>query len=277
VVQPIIHTSVDQYIVQVNLSTGSTEQFIFNIVDTCYNNVRVHWMNRLGGYDWFDFELSARDNYSVERRSMKQVPDVVVQTGTVTYSKQDRVNLDYWVKEKRKTTLTSNWITGEQSEWLKDMLSSQDIYLEIGGEYIAVNIDQANYDVKYEDRDELFNLEVALTNAASTIVDDSGCFLVAYDNLKPVGFLWGCARALPWSKEKLAFDTILYVIPEKRKTSVGYKLMNSWEEWAREHNAVEVQISIASGIHEDSSVTFFKKMGYHYIGQQYRKEINYGE
>jgi len=165
VVQPIIHTSVDQYIVQVNLSTGSTEQFTFNIVDTCYDPIRVHWLNRLGGYDWFDFELSARDNYSVDRRSMKQVPDVVGQTGTVTYSKQDRVNLDYWVKEKRKTTLTSNWISGEQSEWLKDMLSSQDIYLEIGGEYIAVNIDQANYDVKYEDRDELFNLEVAFNYA----------------------------------------------------------------------------------------------------------------
>lgn len=121
-----------------------------------------------------------------------------------------------------------------------------------------------------------FNLEEALKNAALTIVDESGCFLVAYDNLKPVGFLWGSARALPWSKEKLAFDTILYVVPEKRKSSVGYKLMKSWEEWARENNAVEVQISIASGIHEDSSVSFFKKMGYHYIGQQYRKEVNYG-
>ena len=125
----------------------------------------LHRIRRKTTNDWFDFELSARDNYSVERRSMKQVPDVVGQTGTVTYSKQDRVNLDYWVKEKRKTTLTSNLISGEQSEWLKDMLSSQDIYLEIGGEYIAVNIDQANYDVKYEDRDELFNLEVAFNYA----------------------------------------------------------------------------------------------------------------
>ena len=117
-----------------------------------------------------------------------------------------------------------------------------------------------------------FNLEVAMQNAALTIVDDSGCFLVVYDNLKPVGFLWGSARSLPWSEGKLAFDTILYVVPEKRKTSVGFKLMRAWEKWAKEHNAVEVQISIASGIHEDSSVSFFKKLGYHYIGQQYRKE-----
>ena len=56
-------------------------------------------------------------------------------------------------------------VSGEQSEWLKDMLSSQDIYLEIGGELIAVNIDTTNYDVKYEDRDELFLLEVSFTYA----------------------------------------------------------------------------------------------------------------
>jgi hypothetical protein len=144
---------------------GLSEEFTFNIKETCNDNVRVHWLNRLGGYDFFDFELSAKDSYSVERQTMKQVPDVVNSTGVVTYSKQDRQTLDYWVKEKRRTALTSNWISGEQSEWLKDMLSSQDIYLEIGGELIAVNIDTTNYDVKYEDRDELFLLEVSFTYA----------------------------------------------------------------------------------------------------------------
>lgn len=117
-----------------------------------------------------------------------------------------------------------------------------------------------------------FDLEHCLSNAALTIVDEDGCFLVAFDGTQPVGFLWGSARALPWSKEKLAFDTILYVIPEKRKSSVGYRLMMAWEEWARQSNAVEVQISIASGIHEEQSVAFFKKLGYSYIGQQLRKE-----
>ncbi|AHN84654.1 putative acetyltransferase (endogenous virus) [Gutovirus Vc1] len=117
-----------------------------------------------------------------------------------------------------------------------------------------------------------FDLEHCLSNAALTIVDEDGCFLVAFDGDDPVGFLWGSARVLPWSKAKLAFDTILYVKPEKRKSSVGYKLMRAWEEWAKEHNAVEVQISIASGIHEEQSISFFKKLGYSYIGQQLRKE-----
>ncbi len=121
-----------------------------------------------------------------------------------------------------------------------------------------------------------FDLETALKNAALTIVDEDGCLLVVYDGLKAVGFLWGSARALPWSKEKLAFDTILYVVPEKRKTSVGYKLMRAWEQWAKQQHAVEVQISIASGIHEGQSIAFFEKLGYSYIGQQFRKEVNHG-
>ena len=121
-----------------------------------------------------------------------------------------------------------------------------------------------------------FDLEHCLSNMATSILDDESCLLIAVHDGKPLGCIWGSARALPWSKAKLAFDTILYVIPEKRKTSVGYKLMQAWEQWATEHDAVEVQISIASGIHEDSSVSFFKKLGYHYIGQQFRKEVTHG-
>lgn len=116
------------------------------------------------------------------------------------------------------------------------------------------------------------NIEHMMKNAAMTIQSESGCLLLAYDDSEPVGLLWGHSRSLPWSEAKLAFDSILYVIPEKRKTSVGYRLMKEWEAWAKQSGAVEVQISIASGIHEEQSCNFYKKLGYSYIGQQYRKE-----
>lgn len=120
----------------------------------------------------------------------------------------------------------------------------------------------------------LFDLEVSLHNAASTIMSDNGCFLIATDKGQVVGFLWGHAANLPWSRQIIAFDTILYVKPEKRKnSSAGFKLMRAWESWAKERGAEEVQISIASGIHENDTTKFYEKMGYHYIGQQYRKEL----
>jgi len=118
-----------------------------------------------------------------------------------------------------------------------------------------------------------FDLQTSLHNASSTIMSEDGCFLVAIDKGLVVGFLWGHAANLPWSRKILAFDTILYVRPDKRKySSAGYKLMKHWEQWAKERGAEEVQISIASGIHEEDTLKFYKKLGYHYIGTQLRKE-----
>lgn len=121
-----------------------------------------------------------------------------------------------------------------------------------------------------------YDTELALENAAKTIMHEDGCFIVAYDDKEPVGFLWGCCSSLPWSKARLAFDTILYVLPEYRGSSVGYRLMMEWERWSIDKGAVEVQISIASGVHEDKTEDFYKKLGYHYVGSQYRKEIKDG-
>jgi len=160
--QPILTSAIDQYTVECTLSTGQTEVLTFNLVAGCLANdpVRVHWFNRLGGYDYFDFALTDRDSYNVTRKSMKQQVNPVTGVGVVSYSKQDKVNTDYCVTESRVRTLSSNWISEAESEWLKDILSSQDIYIEEGGEYIAVNLVDSSYDVKQEKLDELFQLEL---------------------------------------------------------------------------------------------------------------------
>lgn len=120
------------------------------------------------------------------------------------------------------------------------------------------------------------DIEHTLQNAAITVQQEDGCLLLAYSDNEPVGLLWGWSHPLPWSKAKLAYDTILYVVPEKRKSAVGVRLMKAWEEWAKEQGAVEVQISIASGIHEEETCRFYERMGYSYIGQQFRKELSNG-
>lgn len=117
------------------------------------------------------------------------------------------------------------------------------------------------------------DLEHMLMNAAYTIQDEAGCLLVCHANAEPVGFLWGHCRSLPWSKAKLAFDTVLFVRKDKRKTKAGYLIMKAWDKWAESAGAVEVQISIASGIHEEQTEGFFVKMGYKQVGTQFRKLI----
>jgi len=168
--QPILTSSIDAYTVEATLSTGQTEVRTFNLLAGCLANdpVRVHWFNRLGGYDFFDFALTDRSSYEVKKESMKQVINNVTGVGVVNYSKQDRNMIDYYVTESRTRKLSSDWISEAESEWLKDMLSSQDIYIEESGEYIAVNITDTSYDVKQEKLDELFKLEITFKYAVDS-------------------------------------------------------------------------------------------------------------
>lgn len=117
------------------------------------------------------------------------------------------------------------------------------------------------------------SLDQTLQNAATAIMREESVILLAFSDADPAGFLWGGCYALPWSDKKLAMDTLLYVKPEHRGTRVSFLLMQAWERWAKESGAVEVQISVASGIHEDKTIQFYERLGYKQIGTQYRKEV----
>ena len=59
--------------------------------------------------------------------------------------------------------MVSDWITDEESIWLRSMFSSPEIYLELDGEIKALKgIKQNSYDVKEFQYSELFNIEVEL-------------------------------------------------------------------------------------------------------------------
>ena len=160
--QPIINNTIDRYTVEATLSTGSTEVLTFDIKERCYDQdpINLIWLNRFGAYDSFMFYNSFRDTYTVERKSMKRALTNVTSTGAVSFTKRDRKNVDYFVNQKQRVKLVSDWITEEESEWLKDVVSTQDAYIEKDGESIAVNVVSNSYEVKYRSLDELFQLEI---------------------------------------------------------------------------------------------------------------------
>lgn len=115
--------------------------------------------------------------------------------------------------------------------------------------------------------------DYALQSAAQTIMMEDGCLLLVFDDNKLVGFLWGFCCPLPWNPAKMAMDTILYVEPEYRGSRAAYKLVQGWEAWAKEKGATHVQLSVASGIHEEQTAEFYQRLGYSHVGTEYRKEV----
>lgn len=120
-----------------------------------------------------------------------------------------------------------------------------------------------------------YDANLAVGNMLMALRDPRQLFILSIDAKgNAAGMLWAfCGPALPWSPASIAVDQIVYVKPEKRGTKHGLALIKSYEEWAARMDAVEVRLSIASGIHADKSGRLYEKLGYDRLGSQFRRRI----
>ena len=160
--QPLITSAVSSYTVQAgDLDVGVSEILTFDVVD-CHRG-RVHFLNDLGGFDAFNFTAANKSKWEFKKDHYKQNPNRLNSNGTISFAKSDREWVQYYTNQKETLTLVSDWITDEESIWLRSMFSSPEIYLELDGEIKALKgIKQNSYDVKEFQYSELFNIEVEL-------------------------------------------------------------------------------------------------------------------
>lgn len=160
--QPLISSSVASYTIQAgDLDVGVSELLSFNVVN-CHRG-RVHFLNDLDGFDAFNFTAANKSKWEFKKDYYKQNPNRLSSDGTISFAKSDREWVQYYTNQKETLTLVSDWITDEESIWLRSMLSSPEIYLELGGDIISLKgIKQTSYDIKEFQYSELFNIEVEL-------------------------------------------------------------------------------------------------------------------
>ena len=158
-VQPIITSAVASYDVRaVDTSADMSEVKTFVLHESCKYNVNtLIFQNNLGAFDNFTFYLAA-----IERKDMKVNVDTVV-GNDIVYSMNEREKVTYYTKNTPSLKLMSDWITEAESNWLLELISSPEIYLQIGDELIAVaKIKATNYTKKKVVRDKLFKIDVEL-------------------------------------------------------------------------------------------------------------------
>lgn len=123
------------------LNNGSTHETItYNINQRCskYEPIRLHWLNRLGGYDSFNFSLKSMESTDIDRRSYQQNPRTF--TGNFyRYETYDRGVTDYHVGTQRKLTINTPFLTESESVWMEDFATSPIIYQEINNQLIAMS------------------------------------------------------------------------------------------------------------------------------------------
>jgi len=162
-VQPIINSDVAYYEIYAGFFTQNSETRTFVLEESCkYNTNTLIFQNNLGAFDSFTFYLGDMSTTDIERKDMKVNVDTVV-GNDIVYSMNEREKVTYYTKKSETIKLMSDWISEEESNWLLELMSSPEIYLQEGNELTAVaKIKATNYTKKKEVRDKLFKIDVEL-------------------------------------------------------------------------------------------------------------------
>ena len=151
----------------VGVFSGFSENFTFWIDNEChrYDTHRLHWLNKLGGWDSFTFTLVSTDSTKVKTSDYQRERGEWDTTGTTwQYTRYHGEQMAFNKYATDKTVLNSDWIHESVQQWLvRDLYESPKVYLEIAvGQYEPVKVTNEEYTLQQRRVDGLIREVVTL-------------------------------------------------------------------------------------------------------------------
>ena len=143
--------------------TSESKGYVIDKRCSKYQTVRVQFLNRFGGFDYFNFNLVSRKTVNVNRNFYKQ-----------------NLAYNYSVGDKEKTVsdidgnyvfqLNSDWISNAEMIWLEELLTSINVnIIDENGFATPVQIQENSMEIKKTINDKLFNISFNLESSASIL------------------------------------------------------------------------------------------------------------
>jgi hypothetical protein len=106
-----------------------TETKTFNIdrCKTIYEPYRFIWLNRLGGFDQFTFDLTSTRKAAITRKEYSRVLGTTRSTGWA-YDVGDRGRTNTYVDAKDKYTVNSDWMDEANVNWIEQLYESLTVF-----------------------------------------------------------------------------------------------------------------------------------------------------
>jgi len=123
---------------------------------------------------------------------------------------------------------------------------------------------------RFKDYD--FNAERVAANLRAAVENPRGthCFFVAVGSAEqPVGCLIGCAERHFFSDQVVASVIQYNLLPDKRMSGAGLKLLTAFKKWAENRGAYELAVGINSGADLKQMDSFLRKLGFQMTGGNY--------
>jgi len=166
---PIITASVAKYCVTVLDHPANqvpvTTSFWYTIVSNCsrYEKTRIQFLNKLGGYDFFNFTLVSKQASDIERTTYKKNLGSYTNANSYAFSPSDRSRSQFYTKIVDRVTINSDWLSEDVYNWLEELVTSPDVYVDNGTYLQPINITNASFEQKKTVNQKLFNLTLEYT------------------------------------------------------------------------------------------------------------------
>lgn len=166
--QPIITSSVKYWEIKVKTSDGNlygSYKGYLNNECSKFKSFRLHWLNRLGGMDSFTFDMASQEDINIQREFYNRLMSRdYAYNSTKSYGYTTREETQYHTQYKTAYSITSNWITEEESNMLAELMTSPNVYWEKDSDnnkFIPITIKQNTYrkQSKTANNTKVFNLE----------------------------------------------------------------------------------------------------------------------
>jgi hypothetical protein len=114
--------------------TGYTQSVTRTIISNCspYDNVRLCWLNKLGGWDYFNFNMISKMNATITRQEHKKV---LPYNYNVLNNQGNRQYNTIATNTEEKYTINTDWVTESEYTLLMELLESPEVYIVNGIEY----------------------------------------------------------------------------------------------------------------------------------------------
>ena len=144
-------------------------KYMFKVVDCCANKVRLHWLNRLGGSDAYTFTNKKTVLESNTSEIAQKMQTWILAAPSVYTWDKGRYKIQQTVLKEYE--VESTFYDVSWGEWLAELLSSPEVYMETPSGLVSVVITDSS--IKIEETNELINVTVKFTESNNISVQQN--------------------------------------------------------------------------------------------------------
>ena len=105
------------------------------------------------------------------------------------------------------------------------------------------------------------------------IINEDSLVLVWQDKKEICGFFVADIVEYFFSEDRLAVDTLFFIIKDMRKKRGAKRLLDAYMNWARLFDIKEIALSTTNGVEIERLERLYRKLGFEKVGVMYKKEI----